>query len=116
MNRNRPEKPSLNQTQVTLPTNISIPTVTNLGQQTLSATGKPIQDVVSQITSTPVPQDEAARRLAEYYRAQEEYWKLKFQEDPEKALKEREEYQSQTEVEKFRTALVTSAGLGLLWL
>jgi hypothetical protein len=102
-----PETPSLpKQTQISLPTNI-----TNLGQQTLS-TGKSIQDVVSQTTSTPYIPQEEARRLSEYFKAQEEYWKFKFQENPEKALKEWQEYQRQQDVEKFRTALVTTAGLG----
>jgi hypothetical protein len=104
------ETPSLpNQTQISLPTN-----VTNLGQQTLSSTGKSIHDVVSQITSTPYVPQEEARRLAEHLKAQEEYWKFKFQENPEKALKDWQEYQRQQDVEKFRTALVTSAGLGFV--
>jgi len=107
------EKPSLpNQNQVVLPTNIQTSIATNIGQQTLSAGGKTIQDVVSKITSTPYIPQEEARRLAEYYKAQEEYWKFKFQEDPEKALKEWQEYQRQQEVEKFRTSLLSGAVLG----
>jgi hypothetical protein len=108
----QPETPSLpKQTQTILPTNITSQIQTNIGQQTLSSTGKSIQDVVSQVTSTPYVPQEEARRLAENLKAEQEYWKFKFQENPEKALKEWQEYQTQQDVEKFRTALVTSAGL-----
>jgi hypothetical protein len=113
---NEPKPPETqilpNQTQATLPTNISLPVATNFGRQTLSNASKSVQDVVSQITSTPYVPPQEAKRLAEYLKAQEEYWKFKFQENPEKALKEWQEYQKQQEVEKFRTALVTGAGLG----
>jgi len=104
------EKPSLpNTNQVVLPTNI-----TNFGQQTISVGGKSIQDIVSQITSKPYIPQEEAKRLADYVTSQQEYWKLKLQENPEKAFKDWQEYQNQQNVEKFRTALVTSAGLGFV--
>jgi hypothetical protein len=107
------ETPSLpSQNQIASLTNIQSSLATNIGQQTLSMGGKSIQDVVSQITSTPYVPQEEARRLAEHLKAQEEYWKFKFQENPEKALKEWQEYKAQQDVEKFRTALVTGAGLG----